>query len=153
MPKRKRFDWTTKTDPDTGATLRFCSKCQDFLPMDRFYPCHLKTGDLMCKTHANKRGRDGSKRWKQKNRGEIGSVSRIRTNLNTWIVRQKRGWMKWTDDDVKRALHKHSVTLASESRIVRLRPCDHSKTFDVDNSVVKFQHGSSLNPSSLSNPS
>ena len=146
--KRKRFDWTTKTDPDTGAVTRFCSRCQDFLPLDRFYACHVKNGDLICKTHSSERSNPAKIVWNRQKRGKLGSVSRVRSNLNAWIVSQKRGWKKWTEEEVKRALIKHSVDLASESRIVRLRPSDHSKTFDVDNSVVKFQNGTSRKPSS-----
>ena len=148
MPKRHRFDWTTKTDPSTGAVSRFCSKCQDFLPLDRFYHCHLKNGTLSCKTHWDEHNILTAIKWNRKNRGKIGSVQRVRSNLNKWIGSQKRGWKNWSDDDVKRALVSHAVDLASESRIVRLRPSDHSKTFDVDNSVVKFQNGSNLTPSS-----
>ena len=148
MPKRKRFDWTTKTDPSTGAVSRFCSRCQEFLPLDRFYNCHVKNGALICKIHWGERAVPTTIKWHRRNRGEIGSVARVRSNLNKWIVKQKRGWKKWTDDDVKRALVSHAVDLASESRIVRLRPSDSSTTFDVDNSVVKFQNGSDLKPSS-----
>ena len=149
MPKRHRFDWTTKTDPSTGAVSRFCSKCQDFLPLDRFYASTIKDGSLSCKTHCSQRTAPFKKRWHKKKRGAPGSVQRLRSNLNTWIVRQKIG-KKWSDADVQRALTKHSVDLALESRKVRLRPLDHSKAFNPENSIVKFQNGSTSNSSTSS---
>ena len=146
--KRQRFDWTTKTDPDSGDVTRFCSKCQDFLPLDRFYHCHVKNHTLCCKTHWQARALPNAIECNRRKRGKPGSVARVRSNLNKWILAQKRGWPKWSDDDVKRALVKHSVDLASETRIVRLRPSDRSQPFNVANSVAKFQNGSCLKPNS-----
>ena len=150
--KRKRFDWTTKTDPDTGAVTRFCSRCQEFLPLDRFYASTIKDGSLSCKTHCSQRTAAFQKKWRDHKRGKPRSLARIRSNLNSWIVRQKiAGWKKWSDDDVKQALIKHAVNLASETRIVRLRPADASKSFNVENSIVKFQNGSSSSSKSTTN--
>ena len=146
MKKRKRFDWTTKTDPDTGAVSRFCARCQDFLLLDRFYNCHLKNGNLLCKTHANDLARGAHTKWRRRSRGEPGSLKRIRTTLNAWVMKQKKGWTLWTEDEVARVLAKHSVALPAKDRIPRLRPLEKSLPFNEENVVVKFQLGSSANP-------
>ena len=138
----KRFAWYTKTVPDTGKVMRFCRRCQDFLPLERFYPSSIRDGTLSCKTHCSQRTAPYRRSWHKKNRGEPGSVQRVRSNLNNWIAKQKLpGWKKWSDCDVLRALTQHSIDLALESRKIRFRPLDRSKTFTPENSILKFQKG------------
>ena len=139
MPKRKRYDWANKIDPETGVHTRFCTRCEAFLTMDHFYPSHVKNGSLACKVCTGSESKAAIKRWMLNNRGEPGSVQRIRSNLNTWIRREKKGRRRWTDADVVQALQRHKVDLATETRIVRLRPRDPQLPFNADNSVVKFQ--------------
>ena len=142
--KRKRFDWTTKTDPHTGAVTRFCSRCQEFLPLDRFYPSSIKDGSLSCKTHCNERLRATKNEWQRRKRGKPRSYARILTNLNVWIRKQPHEMNIWTESAVKRVLDDHGINLDSESRIPRLRPRDPDQPFDTNNVVVKFQKSSKL---------
>ena len=143
MPtRRRRFDFANKVDPETGVRTRFCSRCEDFLTLDQFSPCHIKAGALKCKEHAKALGRAPKRRWLAKQRGEGGALGRIRANLNHWIRRDNKGRRRWTNDDVALALQKHAINLGTESRIVRFRPRDPQLAFDAENSVVKFQTGS-----------
>ena len=145
MPKRPRFDFANKVDPETGVRTRFCSRCEEFLTHDKFNPCYLKRGTLLCKQHANALGRAAKRRWVAKQRGEgeaKRALSRIRSNMNHWIHRDTKGRRRWTNDDVALALQKHAINLATEPRIVRFRPRDPELAFDAENSVVKFQNGS-----------
>lgn len=135
----KRYDWANKVDPDTGARTRFCTRCEAFLPLAKFYACHVKLGHLACKTHANARNKPHHKKFDQKRRGEPRSVERLRYNTNQWLRRLHRSTETWTDADVQRALQQHSVDLATETRSVLLRPRDPTRALTVDNAVVRFR--------------
>ena len=135
----KGFDWTHKVDPETGETLRFCTRCQNYLSVDSFYASTLKSGVMRCKTHSDAVNRAYKRRWVHKNRGAPRSVERLRANLNKWLYRQRRTLPKWTDADVERALRLHGVDLAAETRSVSLRPRDPQSTFSVENSVVHYR--------------
>ena len=132
----------SKVDPETGEATRFCKTCQAFLPLGEFYPSSIRTKNYVCKTHTNERTKHSILRWRVKRRGAPGSIARIRTNLNLWLYRQKRS-DRWSDDDVEKALHHHGVALQEETRIVRIRPRDPTMPLTTENSVIKFQNGSS----------
>jgi len=137
MPKRKRFDWTTKTDPDTGAVTRFCSKCQEFLPLDRFYPSTIKAHSLVCRTHYNHVRKRTKLEWARRNRGKLGSIKRARVNLNNWITKQNKAWPRWNVADIEHVLITHSIPLDIDTRLVRIRPKDQNHPFTTDNVVVE----------------
>ena len=140
MPKRKRYDFANKPDPETGEPRRFCTGCEAYLPFDRFYPCHLKGGQLMCKVHSNARNKPFGRIWYQNKYGDARSIARMRVNLNLWIWRQRQGWAKWSEEDVEQALQLHGVDLQTETRRVRFRPKNRSLPFTVDNSIVEFSN-------------
>ena len=137
--KRKLFDWANKVDPETGEATRFCTRCQEYLVLDSFHPSTLKCGGMRCKTHSNELKRAQKRRWSTKERGASRSVERVRSNLNQWISRHHINSPKWTDADVERALRRHGVDLAAETRCVRLRPQDPTLPFSVENSTVHFR--------------
>ena len=145
--KRQRFDWTHKVDPETGAALRFCSRCKDYLPLVSFYACHIKLGALLCKEHAHEIHRPLQRRYRKKKRGEPGSVARLLSNVNRWIYLHRLSCDKWTASDVEAALERHGVDLKTESRTVQLRPCDPDLPFTVDNSRVSYRNSGSGNRS------
>ena len=139
--RRKRFAWANKVDPETGVPKRFCTQCEAFLPVERFYPSVLKTGRLCCKTHFYEITRPYSLVANRKLRGKPGSVARMRTNVNVWISRNKHKspGCAWTDADVEQALLLHNVDRVSEQRTVRFRPRDPELPFTAANSVVRFR--------------
>ena len=135
--RKRRFDWTTKTDPDTGAVTRFCSRCQEFLPLDRFYPSTLQTNALICQTHHNAEGRRSNKEWARRHRGKPGSIKRARVNLNRWILKQKKEWSRWDIADIENVLVAHSIPLNVDTRLVQIRPQDPTLPFNSTNAIVK----------------
>ena len=137
----KRYDWANKVDPDTGARTRFCTRCEAFLPLAKFYACHVKRSQLICREHSKALAIAPTERWRAKQQQQ-GALGRIRENLNRWIRRVDKAQARWTNEDVALALQKHSVNLGTETRIVRLRPRDPALPFDAENSVVQFQRGS-----------
>ena len=139
MPKRSSFDWASKTDPDTGAQLRFCARCQDFRPLDRFYQCHLKRRVMLCKAHEKSAWSASKRKWRNKNRGERGSNHRLLRNVNQFIYRKRIRSGKWSMDTVEAALRHHAVDLTTETRTVVIRPLDETLPFTVSNSVVRFR--------------
>ena len=139
MPKRQRYDWANRTDPETGEPTRFCTRCEDFLTLDRFYPCHLKRGTLLCKTHIKETTRTAQRNWKRKARGKAGSVARLRQNTNQWISRRRISSTFWSVADVKAALQKHNIDLQNETQAVLLRPCNPDQAFTVENSIVRYR--------------
>ena len=150
-PKRRRQNWSTKIDPLTGETLRFCSHCKDYLPLDKFHAFVFKYGTLICKTHMRRDNHAAALRWTRKHRGKRGSVARVRCNINRWMADKHVRGARWSEADVLEALRRHGVDLAAETRLVRMRPRDPNEPFDVDNSVVKFQNGSCASPRPTSN--
>ena len=138
-PKRRRQDWATKIDPESGEQRRFCTQCEAFLPFDKFYPSCLARKALLCKTHALLTTKPHKRRWMAAQRGAPGSVQRVRTNLNAWIVNTRLDATKWTEADVELALLRHNVDADDTTRTISFRPRDTTQPFSVDNSVVKYR--------------